>query len=41
MLTNIHDIWQKYTIRNLEQNVLLLTTPTTYCYTALFYATPL
>jgi len=21
MLTNIHDIWQKYTIKNLKQNV--------------------
>jgi len=38
--TVIHDIWQKNTIINLKQNVLLVTTPGACCYTTLsiFYA---
>jgi len=36
MLTNIQDIWQKYTVENLKQNVLLLNPPAACCYTTLW-----
>ena len=35
MLTNIHDIWQKYAAINVKQNVLFLITPAECCYTTL------